>query len=186
MDGLLDQLRKLNRLSLLIQCEDLTGSGAPVYFDNVLKTILLWLSDWILMQRLSMIRISRQISWIYNTTKRALSLNTKKFAAQLLLQESRSKLAKSVRHDSIVGRTLKRIKCPNDMTSWCLRFKFVLFASRICERLFPVSGHALTDRGRIVLCANFEAQLFLYKDCHVWGVYEARDLVTDTTLREEK
>lgn len=106
------------------------------------------------------------------------------FLIQALLQDSTLKSVKFAGPEIIVKSDLKRNKRQTDMVFWYLSTKFLLFATNICERLFPVTEQAISNRRKRVLYSNFERQLFLYMNRHVWDVIEIKGLVNDITLQE--
>ena len=55
--------------------------------------------------------------------------------------------------------------------------RFIRPTSNMCERLFSVAVYALNDRRKSVLPVNFERQLFLHADSHLWGISDVKNLV---------
>ncbi len=57
--------------------------------------------------------------------------------------------------------------------------RFVTPTSNMCERLFSISGYALDNRRRGIIPANFEKQMFLHANSHVWGIDGVNAAVND-------
>ncbi len=57
--------------------------------------------------------------------------------------------------------------------------RFVVPTSNMCERVFSISEYALDDRRRGNIPANFELQIFLHANLHVWGIDDVSETVND-------
>lgn len=80
---------------------------------------------------------------------------------------------------SFAEQALKRRKVSCGGRTDYSDLRFLLPTSNICERLFSKAGHALNDRRKTMLPANFESQIFLNLNRDLWS---AKDI---TALTEQ-
>lgn len=78
---------------------------------------------------------------------------------------------------SLAQRALKKQRTDADKRSKYMDLRFLLPTSNMCERLFSIAGHCLTDKRQRVLPANFESQIFLYVNRNYWGIKEVAQVM---------
>ena len=57
--------------------------------------------------------------------------------------------------------------------------RFVTPTSNMRERFFSISGYDLDDRRRGISTANFEKQIFLHVNSHLWGIDDSIEAVNN-------
>ncbi len=57
--------------------------------------------------------------------------------------------------------------------------RFLLPTSNACERLFSRAGYVLGDRRQSIHPANFEQQMFLFANSHLWGIEDVKAVVNE-------
>lgn len=79
---------------------------------------------------------------------------------------------------SFAQRALKKMKIAQSQnkTSY-IELRFILPNTNVCERIFSVAGHAMSDRRKRILPSNFECQLFLNFNHRLWGLKEISEIV---------
>lgn len=104
-------------------------------------------------------------------------------AWNLLLKKSAAPLADPA-SDSIVEQAIKRLKTSVTTANSEYRDTFYIHPIfNICERMFSVAKHALTDHQRGIPPHSFDSQLFLYMNQNFWGIKDTKSIVRDN--REE-
>lgn len=77
---------------------------------------------------------------------------------------------------TLAQKALKKRRISN---STYTDLRYILPTSNICERLFSTAGYALNDRRRGVLPVNFERQIFLHANSHLWGISDVNTAVNN-------
>jgi len=86
---------------------------------------------------------------------------------------------------SLTERALKRRKVRSDQSPEnYMDLRFIIPTSNICERFLSVAGNALTDRRQSMLPVNFENQMFLHSNAHLWRLEEVNDVMNDVDNSE--
>ncbi len=63
--------------------------------------------------------------------------------------------------------------------------KFLVPTSNMCERIFSIAGHAISDRRERILPANFEMYIFLHFNRDFWGLEDVNNVSTQQDLGSE-
>lgn len=77
---------------------------------------------------------------------------------------------------SLAERGLKRRKL-NGTEPKYMNLHFLHPTSNMCERLFSVAGYALSDRTKSIVPMNFERQISLHVNSHLWNVDSVNSLL---------
>lgn len=78
----------------------------------------------------------------------------------------------------LAQRALKRRRTESvDCRGDYIDTRFILPTSNMVESLFSKAGYALTDRRRGIQPSNFEAQVYLHVNAHMWGVEDVSNLL---------
>ena len=85
---------------------------------------------------------------------------------------------KSCSELSFVERARKKRKVLYERAKY-MDLRFIALMSNICERLFSVAGYALSDRRQGINPSNFEKQLFLHANSHLWGLDELKVIMNE-------
>lgn len=74
-------------------------------------------------------------------------------------------------------QALKRLRATErDHGSIYLDLRFILATENICEGLLSTTGYRMDDRRQLILPANFECQLYLHMNCHLWDISDVNEM----------
>lgn len=184
IDGLVEKLKELNEVVLKLQTHNCTLRQARAYLDSVLDVYPTLDA-----------RLNPDARIVHSPVFESAVLKIQdKREEELTTSEKR--VVKSLRIDvddivtssngtefgdeSIVERAMKRLRTTATLQkSNYLDTRFLVPTSNLCERLFSISGYALTNRRRGILPHNFESQIFLHVNHGFWSIEDIKQIVCD-------
>lgn len=82
----------------------------------------------------------------------------------------------------VVKRAMKRLQNPpSSEKSEYMDTLYLASTSNICEQMFLIAGHALTNRRRSTVFVNFVCQIFLNMNFKFWGIEDIKSIVYDNS-----
>lgn len=82
--------------------------------------------------------------------------------------------------NSIAERAMKRLQTSTSIEkSEYMDARYLVSTSKICERMFSIAGHALTNRCRGTILVSFECEIFSYMKFKFWGIRDIISIVYD-------
>ncbi len=81
------------------------------------------------------------------------------------------------RAKNIAERGRKRLKTERNSRDFYIDTRFLLPTSNTCDRLFSITGNALSDRRLSLSPLHFEEKIFLFRNSDLWGISDINQLV---------
>lgn len=80
--------------------------------------------------------------------------------------------------ECIASRAMKRLRTTASCAkSEYMDTRYLVLTSNVCERMFSIANHTLTNQRRGILLVNFECQIFLYMNLKFMGIDDIKSIV---------
>ena len=181
VDKLCSQFSDLNSITKGLQSNSVTISEVRAYFDEVID-----------MYPEAHARLSSRASIVKQPDFESALLKLQegnagqlsfieKQSVECLMQNINGYDTADEVSTTIAERALKKRKINKGSSTRYEDCRFILPTSNLCERLFSTARHALPERRKSMLPYNFEMQLFLHANKHIWDMSDVNAVVQNTS-----